>query len=137
MIARRPFESTSQLLDAAREAWQSLDRPDYIEAFQHHPRIGESLSELAQRSPHTARMFAREQAKVAQADPETRRALREENQRYIERFGYTFVVSTTGVSAQEILDSLRERLSHDPAQELAIAGEEQAKLTALRLARLA
>jgi OHCU decarboxylase len=137
MIARRPFESTLLLLDAARDTWQSLDRQDYVEAFNHHPHIGESLSELAKRSPRAAKMVAREQAKLTRADPEALHALREANQRYIERFGYTFVAASTGKSAQELLESLHERLGHDPSRELDIAAEEQTKLTTLRLAQLA
>jgi 2-oxo-4-hydroxy-4-carboxy-5-ureidoimidazoline decarboxylase len=137
MLARRPFQSTAALFDTARELWQALDREDYLEAFQHHPRIGDNLSELAKRFARTASMALREQAKVASADSDTLRVLRDENQRYFERFGYIFIVCATGKTAQEMLDLLRERLSHDPASELAIAAEEQSKITALRLAQLA
>jgi 2-oxo-4-hydroxy-4-carboxy-5-ureidoimidazoline decarboxylase len=137
MIARRPFESTAQLFEVAREAWHGLDREDHVEAFLQQPRLGESLSELARRSPHTARMAAREQAKLAQADPETLRAFREDSQRYLERFGYPFVASATGRSATDLLEALRDRLGHDPAPELEIAVDEQSKLIALRLAQLA
>jgi len=137
MIARRPFESTPALFEAAREVWKSLDREDYLEAFAHHPRIGESLSELAKRFARTASMAAREQAKVAQADHETLSALRDLNARYFERFGYIFIVCATGKSASELLELLRARLDNDDARELAIAAEEQAKITELRLAQLA
>jgi 2-oxo-4-hydroxy-4-carboxy-5-ureidoimidazoline decarboxylase len=137
MLARRPFESTPALFDAAREIWRGLAREDYLEAFQHHPRIGDSLSELAKRFARTASMAAREQAKVAQADQATLLALRDENQHYFERFGYIFIVCATGKSATEMLSLLRERLNHEPERELEIAAEEQAKITALRLAQLA
>jgi 2-oxo-4-hydroxy-4-carboxy-5-ureidoimidazoline decarboxylase len=136
MIARRPFESTPALFAAAKELWQALGREDCLEAFQHHPRIGDNLTELAKRFAKTASMAAREQAKVAQADPETLRALRDENQRYFERFGYIFIVCATGKSAEEMLSLLRERIEHDPARELEVAAEEQSKITALRLAQL-
>jgi 2-oxo-4-hydroxy-4-carboxy-5-ureidoimidazoline decarboxylase len=137
MLARRPFESTPALFEAARDVWQGLGRDDYLEAFSHHPRIGESLSELAKRFARTASMAAREQAKVAQADQATLLALRDENQRYFERFGFIFIVRATGKSAQEMLELLRERCNNDAARELAIAAEEQSKITALRLAQLA
>ena len=137
MIARRPFESSPALFEAARAVWSSLERDDYLEAFAHHPRIGDSLSELAKRFARTASLAAREQAKVAQADKETLSALRDLNQRYFERFGYIFIVCATGKSAAEMLDLLRARLDNDAARELAIAAEEQAKITALRLAQLA
>jgi OHCU decarboxylase len=137
MLAQRPFANTPALFDAAREIWHDLGREDRIEAFQQHPRMGESLSELAKRDPRAARTAAREQGKVLQADRETLRVLHEQNQRYFERFGHTLIVSAAGKSAQDILTSLQERLAHDPARELDEASEEQMKITALRLARLA
>ena len=137
MIARRPFESTPALFEAAREVWQSLGREDYLEAFAHHPRIGENLSELAKRFARTASMAAREQAKVARADRETLSALRDLNERYFERFGYIFIVCATGKSATDMLELLGARLQNDDASELTIAAEEQAKITELRLAQLA
>jgi 2-oxo-4-hydroxy-4-carboxy-5-ureidoimidazoline decarboxylase len=137
MLARRPFASTPALFDAASEIWQGLEREDYLEAFQHHPRIGDSLSELAKRFAKTASMAAREQAKVAQADRATLLALRDQNQAYFERFGYIFIVCATGKSAHDMLALLAERIGNEPAHELAIAAAEQAKITALRLAQLA
>jgi len=137
MIARRPFESTPALFEAAREVWKSLDRDDFLEAFAHHPRIGDNLSELAKRFARTASMAAREQAKVARADHETLSILRDLNQRYVERFGYIFIVCATGKSAAEMVELLHARLANDDARELVIAAEEQAKITALRLAQLA
>lgn len=137
MLARRPFESTPALFEAARAIWQSLNREDYLEAFAHHPRIGEDLGELAKRFARTASLAVREQAKVAQADHETLLELRALNQRYFERFGYIFIVCATGKSAAEMLDLLRERLQNDDARELAIAAAEQAKITDLRLSQLA
>ena len=137
MIARRPFASTAQLFEAAHEAWQGLDREDRLEAFRSQPRLGESLSELAKRSPQAARTAAREQIKLAQADPETLRAFREAEARYFERFGYPFVATPTGRSARDLLDLLRERLGHDPAHAYETASDEQSKLIALRLAQLA
>jgi OHCU decarboxylase len=137
MIARRPFESTPELFDAARQLWLELTREDYLEAFAQQPAIGANLTELAKRSPRAARSAAREQSKLARADKDTLARLREANQRYAEHFGYPFVVSAAGKSAQEILQLLAERSSNDPARELAIAAEEMAQITALRLGQLA
>ena len=53
---------------------------------------------------------------------------------YMERFGFIFIVCATGKTAEEMLKLLRDRLSNDRATELRIAAEEQAKITALRLA---
>ena len=58
------------------------------------------------------------------------------NRDYEARFGYIFIICATGKSAAEMLDALEQRLTHEPAQELRIAAEEQRRITRLRLARL-
>lgn len=74
---------------------------------------------------------------MGDSDGETRRALVEANERYLERFGYIFIVCATGKSAGEMLGLLEARLGNDPARELAIAAGEQARITRLRLEKLA
>jgi 2-oxo-4-hydroxy-4-carboxy-5-ureidoimidazoline decarboxylase len=46
-------------------------------------------------------------------------------------------VCATGKSATEMLQLLEARLGNDPARELAIAAGEQARITRLRLGKLA
>ncbi|PYO61317.1 MAG: hypothetical protein DMD70_07140, partial [Gemmatimonadetes bacterium] len=55
---------------------------------------------------------------------------------YEERFGHVFLISATGRTADEMLVALRGRLTNDPATELRVAAEEQAKITRLRLGKL-
>src|ERR1700690_2315722 len=42
MAARRPFSEETTLLPASDEIWRNLAEADWMEAFQSHPRIGES-----------------------------------------------------------------------------------------------
>lgn len=58
------------------------------------------------------------------------------NREYAERFGHVFLICATGKSAAEILELGRQRLPNDPETELAIAAEEQRKITRLRLEKL-
>jgi 2-oxo-4-hydroxy-4-carboxy-5-ureidoimidazoline decarboxylase len=131
MLARRPWASSSALHADAEATWGSLGRDDVLEAFAHHPRIGA-------RAESTDDAWARqEQARVGDADGETRRSLVEANERYLRRFGYIFIVCATGKSAAEMLGLLEARLGNDPERELAIAAREQARITRLRLEKLA
>jgi len=132
MMARRPFVRDAKLLSVARVEWFGLTEADWLEAFSHHPRIGDRAS-LDARFPATHDLSTKEQAGVSVARAETIDALADANQRYFERFGFTFIVCATGKSAVEMLSSLRARLPNDRATELRIAAEEQAKITALRL----
>lgn len=132
MMARRPFGNDAKLLFAARNEWFGLTEADWLEAFSHHPKIGDHAS-LAARFPATHDLSAKEQSAVGGAAGKTIAALAEANDAYQERFGFIFIVCATGKTAEEMLQLLRDRLSNDRAAELRIAAEEQAKITALRL----
>ena len=136
MLGRRPFVSLSELMEAADEAWARLRREDYLEAFSHHPEIGADLAALRERFQQTRAWSSDEQAGVAGASEQTLVALRDNNQRYRERFGYIFIVCASGLRAEELLQALSARLNNDPAVELQIAAAEQSKITKLRLAKL-
>lgn len=129
MLARRPYASTAELRADADEVWWSLGPEDFLEAFAAHPRIGVRT---------TTDAWAREeQASVGQAGAELRAALAEANDRYVRRFGFIFIVFASGKSASEMLGLLEARLPNEPARELTIAAGEQAKITQLRLEKVA
>jgi 2-oxo-4-hydroxy-4-carboxy-5-ureidoimidazoline decarboxylase len=132
MMQRRPFGNDARLLFAARNEWFGLTEADWLEAFAHHPRIGDRVS-LDARFPATHVLSAQEQAGIGGADAEVTDALAEANNRYFDRFGFIFIVCATGKSAEEMLTLLRARLSNERSAELRIAAEEQARITALRL----
>jgi 2-oxo-4-hydroxy-4-carboxy-5-ureidoimidazoline decarboxylase len=136
MLMRRPFESAEALYAAAEEAWQPLGEADFLEAFSHHPEIGENLDELRRRFGATAALSQVEQAGAAQASVATLAALRAQNRAYRKRFGFSFIVCATGKSAPEMLARLEQRLPNERAAELAIAAAEQTKITRLRLEKL-
>ena len=81
----------------------------------------------------TAGWSADEQAGTRGASPGTLAALADLNARYRARFGFVYLVCATGKSADDMLATLRERLAHDPADELAVAAAEQRAITRIRL----
>ena len=132
MMARRPFGGDARLLRAARIEWFGLTEADWLEAFSHHPRIGDR-SALEARFPQTHDLSAKEQSGIGIAGADTLTALAQANTDYFNRFGFIFIVCATGKTAAEMLALLLSRLQNDRATELRIAAEEQAKITALRL----
>jgi 2-oxo-4-hydroxy-4-carboxy-5-ureidoimidazoline decarboxylase len=132
MLALRPFGSQPALLSAARREWLGLSKADWLEAFGHHPMIGDRQA-LRERFASTGDLSEREQAGVSGASDATLSALAESNRAYEARFGYIFIVCATGLSAGEMLARLESRLANDPAVEIGIAAEEQAKIMSLRL----
>ena len=136
MAAARPFSDGSQLTNRGAELWWSLDREDWLEAFSHHPRIGEDPEALRVRYANTASWSSGEQSGMAAASDEILQALAAGNRAYGERFGYVFLVCASGKSAAEMLAILQSRIDNEPSAELRIAAGEQAKITVLRLAKL-
>jgi len=131
----RPYAEAPSLLATAERVFASLTREDWLEAFSHHPRIGDRGS-LAARFPATAGWSASEQGGVAGAGEDLLDALLRGNREYEARFGHIFIVCATGKTAAQMLALLRERLPNAPAAELEIAAAEQRKITAIRLAKL-
>ena len=132
MMERRPFGNDARLLRTARIEWFGLTEADWLEAFSHHPQIGDRASLLA-RFPATHDLSAKEQVGIDHAQNDVLSALAEANATYLDRFGFIFIVCATGKTADEMLALLRARLPNSRATELRIAAEEQAKITALRL----
>jgi 2-oxo-4-hydroxy-4-carboxy-5-ureidoimidazoline decarboxylase len=135
VAGRRPFASLDDVLNAADEAFSELEPGDWLEAFSHHPKIGD-MDALRRKFAATADWAAGEQAGVAMARETTLAALAEGNRAYEEKFGYIFIICATGRSADEMLGAMEERLPNEPEEELGHAGAEQMKITHLRLHKL-
>ncbi len=135
MAGLRPFATPTDLFVAADAAFATIAREDWLQAFAAHPRIGD-LDLLRKKFATTADWCVSEQSGVVEARDDVLRALADGNRRYEERFGYLFIVCATGKGAAEILEILRNRLEHAPADELSIAAGEQTKITRLRLEKL-
>jgi OHCU decarboxylase len=133
MVAKRPFESEAALLAASDETWRDLTKSDWMEAFDSHPRIGESRSSLPLSPAQSVEWSAQEQRNVGEAEAAVKKALANENREYERRFNRIFIVCATGKSAQEILEILRSRLDNDADTELHEAAEQQRQITQIRL----
>jgi len=132
MAVRRPLVDEASLLAASDETWHNLTQSDWMEAFQSHPRIGESNAR--QFAPSQAAAWsAHEQKRIADAETAVKIALEEGNREYERRFDRIFIVCATGKSAAEILEILRRRLQNDAETELREAAEQQRQITQIRL----
>jgi OHCU decarboxylase len=135
MTAARPFQDEQELLEKADHIWWSLDGEDWLEAFSHHPKIGEKKAAQAQ-SAEARRWSEHEQAGATRAATQTLLALAEANRAYERRFGFIFIVCATGKTAAEMLELCEGRLNNAADVELRIAAEEQRRITQLRLKKL-
>ena len=126
MAALRPFKNQAELYQAAESAWWELSSPDWLEAFSHHPRIGERAAGWA----------SQEQAGATDASQRIKDELVKWNVEYEKRFGHVFLICATGKRADEMLAQMERRMNNEPAAELRVAAGEQAKITRLRLEKL-
>jgi OHCU decarboxylase len=123
MTQARPFSAWNSVEKTAASIWKHSTRGEILEAFAAHPKIGDHKG-------------AGEQSQVRTAPEATLGELARLNREYESRFGFIYIVCATGKSAGEMLALLRQRLTNDPAEEIAIAAEEQRLITKLRLRRL-
>jgi len=134
MVKARPFGSPARTRAEADRIWRSLGPKDWLEAFDHHPRIGERTAAAGDARSKT--LSASEQAGVSSADAVVKAELARVNAEYERRFGFIYIVCASGRSAAELLDVARSRLGNDRETELRIAAEEQRRIMQLRIAKL-
>jgi 2-oxo-4-hydroxy-4-carboxy-5-ureidoimidazoline decarboxylase len=125
--AAAPFPTVEALLDRADRVLAELTDAEIDAALDGHPRIGGRVDNAAS---------AREQAGVAGAGDDVRVALASGNREYEDKFGYVYLVCASGLSAEELLAILTERLANDPETERRVMRNELAKINRLRLQRL-
>ena len=127
---RRPYASLERLLAASDEVWLSLKPEDWIEAFQCHPRIGEPARGVQDQS---AEWSEQEQSGAHQGSREVLASIASLNEEYEKRHGFTYIVSATGKSAEELRQFLQERISRTTFEEIREAAEQQRQITHLRV----
>ncbi len=135
MLAAPPAEDLIDLFETGEENWYACNEHDWLEAFQHHPKIGD-VNSLKEKYANTAAWASNEQSGVNIATDKILEDLSKGNEVYEKKFGYIFIVCATGKSAAEMLEILNLRLPNNAEEEIKIAVEEQNKITKIRLEKL-
>ncbi|KQT90968.1 OHCU decarboxylase [Marmoricola sp. Leaf446] len=129
LVAARPYADPAALVARAEELAAGWTGAEVVQALADHPRIGE-------RHPGTgdaARHSAGEQAGIAAGDSDVAARLAAGNRAYEERFDRIFLVRAAGRSAEEVLDLLEQRLTHDPLTELAVTAGQLREIAVRRV----
>jgi 2-oxo-4-hydroxy-4-carboxy-5-ureidoimidazoline decarboxylase len=122
LTAGRPYSSRIAVAAAIDSVFDSLTWDDVLEAMAGHPRIGDRVGGQS----------ATEQSGVAD---DSRGALVTGNTEYEDRFGHVFLICATGLSGDQMLTALRERLKHNENAERTVACAELRKITQLRVSK--
>ncbi len=117
-----------QILDInkAKELIMSFSKEEVLQAASFHGDIGQDKKSLDAQA-------ASEQAKVLDADNSVKNELRQLGQEYLDKFGFKFLVSAKGKSADELLSILKSRINNSADSELQAAREALWEITYKRL----
>lgn len=122
MAAGRPYPSADAVSAAISTVFESLTWDDVLDAMSGHPRIGARVTGQS----------AAEQSGVGDS-PAVLAALAAGNAQYEARFGHVFLICATGLSGEQVLAALRQRLKNDLSTERTVATAELREITVLRV----
>jgi OHCU decarboxylase len=131
VLAGRPYDDLAALTDVADRTAGTFDDAEVEKALAAHPRIGDRAS-----GESTEASWSRDEQSGVGEDAGVRAALAEGNREYEQRFGRVFLICATGLSAAEMLASLRQRLGNDDATERDVVRDELRKIAVLRLTKV-
>lgn len=124
-VARgRPYGKRAALLAASDAALAALDWDEVLAALAAHPPIGAPRDAVSRREQSGA------------ADEDARSDLLGLGRAYEARFGHVFLICATGLSAGQMLESMRARLGNDVDTEHGVVRTELRAITRLRLEKL-
>lgn len=124
--AGRPYADRRTLQERADTSADDISWAEVAGALLRHPRIGEQ----ATGQPGDIALSAAEQSGVAESDTA---ALAAGNLAYEQRFGYIYLICAAGLSGAQMVQALRERLTHDDEREREVVMQELRKIAAVRL----
>jgi 2-oxo-4-hydroxy-4-carboxy-5-ureidoimidazoline decarboxylase len=128
--AARPFTDRDDLLRVLVSAAESLGRDERLALLRAHPRLGA-------RGPMAERSVAEQAGAGLDAPAGGRdRRLAELNDAYEARFGFPFIVAVRGLSPDDVLARLSERVHRDAATEEAAALAQVTTIAGFRLSDL-
>ncbi len=104
----------------------AFTKKDIINAAYFHGNIGEAKASLDPQA-------AKEQHGVLSSDLQKQNDLLSLGDMYLKKFGFKFLISAKGKSADDILSALKSRLQRSPADELAAAREALWEITRKRM----
>lgn len=135
MINARPFAQPTDVFTASDKSFMRFTKTDYLNAFEGHPQIG-NLQTLHEKYANTSDSASHEQSGMSDAEQSVLEEMHALNIKYLEKFGFIFIVCASGKSSLQMLDLIKSRINNEQHTELTIAGNEQAKITHIRLEKL-
>jgi 2-oxo-4-hydroxy-4-carboxy-5-ureidoimidazoline decarboxylase len=134
LASKRPITEEACLIETSSSIWRTLHEQDWQEAFNSHPRIGQSHAQ-AHATIESLHWSAQEQYTALSSNEASKLALEEANWSYEQKFGRIFIICAMGKTSSEIMSILETRMKNDASTELHETAEQQRQITQLRLHR--
>ncbi len=126
----RPFADRAAVVAAFHAVADGLDDGAQLALLRAHPQLG-ATGPMAADSVDEQRSVG-----LDVLDDDARGRIASSNARYLERFGFPFVIAVRGLQPADIAAALAERLDHDDVAERAEALDQVKRIAGLRLAAL-
>ena len=127
LARRRPYSDHDSLFRQADQLLFALGEPSIDSILQAYPDVG--------RRPGSEKSQA-EQCAVWCDQPDVMDQLTAASKRYLEHFGFGFVMFVNGYSAQDVLATMTDRLLNDLETERKVVRNELARINRTRLERM-
>jgi OHCU decarboxylase len=127
---RRPFTGRAGLVSAFRDVADDLGDDEVLALLRAHPQ-------LAAAGPMTASSSDEQRsAGLTTVEQRTRDEITAGNARYLETFGFPFIIAVRGLQPADVAAALAQRLDHDRATELATALQQVQRIAELRIGQI-
>jgi beta-ureidopropionase / N-carbamoyl-L-amino-acid hydrolase len=130
----RPFGSSLALHRALCDAVMRAGEEQQLALIRAHPQLAGRAALRDELTPASA--GEQKGAGLSACTPPQLARLQALNAQYIERFGFPFVLAVKGHSADSIIASLAQRVSHEASEERSVALREICRIAHFRLADL-
>ncbi|MGO4371642.1 2-oxo-4-hydroxy-4-carboxy-5-ureidoimidazoline decarboxylase [Paenibacillus sp. MCAF20] len=123
----RPFVSKEALHEAMANVVREASNDQLIELFRAHPDLGTRLAV----APYSAK--EQQAAGLNQLTSEEFEVFSELNRKYVEQFGFPFILAVRGKTKEHILTAMESRIHHSMQEETTQALSEIEKITKFRI----
>lgn len=123
----RPFASGEALHEAMANVVRETSNDQLIELFRAHPDLGTRLAV----APYSAK--EQQGAGLNQLTSEEYEVFSGMNRKYVDQFGFPFILAVRGKTKEDILAAMESRIHNNRQQETAQALSEIEKITKFRI----
>jgi len=125
-------DTATGLHDALSHVFRSAEEDARLGVLKAHPDLAGRLAAAKRLTPESTTEQASAGLDVLTDDE--RAAFTDLNTRYVEKFGFPFIIAVRGLDKGQILAAFRRRIDHERATEFDAACKQVERIAALRLA---